>query len=91
MLGFDDNEFENRTAAIFALLHPDDESRVHQAVRQNWDERKPYSLEIRIRTKGGQYRWFWMRGEAVRDGAGNVTSMTGTLTDIHHRNSYSNG
>lgn len=85
LLGLRDDELEDRTTAVFARLHPEDEPRLYEAVRLNWEERKPYDLEIRIRIKDGSYRWFRTRGESVRDSAGQVVRMVGAMTDIHDR------
>lgn len=85
LLGLTDDELENRAAAVFARLHPDDESRLFEAVRLNWEERRPYDLEIRIRMKDGGYRWFRTRGQSVRDELGRAVRMVGAITDIHDR------
>jgi PAS domain S-box-containing protein len=83
LLGLQEGELESRAGAIFERLHPEDEPRLQEAVRLNWEQRKPYALEIRLRMRDGSYRWFRTRGEAVRDAAGRVVRMTGAITDIH--------
>jgi len=45
----------------------------------------PYGAEFRVRGADGKYRWFLVRAEGVRDGAGAVLRWFGTCTDIEER------
>ena len=83
LLGLEEDELENKAAAVFERLHPDDAPLLFEAVRLNFEERRPYDVEIRVRLKNGEYRWFRTRGEALHDQAGNVTRMIGAMSDIH--------
>ncbi len=85
LLGLAEDELENRAAAVFERLHPDDAPALFEAVRLNFEERRPYDVEMRVRLKNGQYRWFRTRGEALHDQAGKVTRMVGAMSDIHDR------
>nr|WP_245931058.1 PAS domain-containing protein [Methylobacterium radiodurans] len=64
------------------IVHPDDVGPVATA----WDRAREtggvYEAEYRLRRADGAYRWFLVRGEAVRDGAERVTRWVGTNTDI---------
>ncbi len=85
LLGLEEDELENKAAAVFERLHPDDAPLLFEAVRLNFEERRPYDVEMRVRLKNGQYRWFRTHGEALHDQAGNVTRMIGAMSDIHDR------
>jgi PAS domain S-box-containing protein len=85
LLGFEEHELENRAAAVFERLHPDDAPSLFEAIRLNFEERRPYDVEMRVLLKNGQYRWFRTRGEALRDHAGHVTRMVGAMSDVHDR------
>jgi formate hydrogenlyase transcriptional activator len=74
---------EGHSAYRLAMfVHPDDvESAV--AERQRLIARgAPYEMEVRIRGKDGQYRWFLIRGNPLRDEQGRILRWYGTRTDI---------
>ena len=67
------------------FVHPDDvESAL--AERQRLIARgSPYEMEVRLRGKDGQYRWFLIRGNPLRDEQGSIIRWYGTRTDIEDR------
>ena len=67
------------------FVHPDEvESAL--AERQRLIARgSPYEMEVRLRGKDGQYRWFLIRGNPLRDEQGNIIRWYGTRTDIEDR------
>ncbi len=89
-LGYQDHELVNERATFRALLHPDDVARVFEAIRQHTQERKPYAIEFRLRCKGGEYRWFYSRGQALFDEAGRALRLAGSMTDITERKMVEN-
>lgn len=42
-----------------------------------------YEVEFRLRRFDGQYRWFLVRAQVMRDDGGRITKWFGTNTDIH--------
>ena len=67
------------------LVHPDDLER-SQAERQLAFEREaPFELELRARHKDGQYRWFLIRYNPLRDDEGRIIRWYSTGTDIDDR------
>ncbi len=66
-------------------LHPDDLDRWRQAVSEHLEQRASYSLDVRMRTPAGDYRWFRARGSAEWDVAGRPVRMSGSLTDTTQR------
>src|SRR5438876_4494419 len=64
------------------IVHPDDV----QSALAKWSEilpaAKPGESDVRLRRHDGQYRWFIVRVEPMRDEQGNVLHWYGTNTDI---------
>ncbi len=65
-----------------ALIHPDDVSKVFQAIEEHTQNRRPYDLEYSMRTTTGEYRRFHVRGQAVWDKDGNKVRMAGWLAIV---------
>ncbi|MCK4872369.1 MAG: PAS domain S-box protein [Phycisphaerales bacterium] len=85
LLGYEDGEIEPDFVALEAQLHPDDKQAVMQAVQDHFDQRLPYDIEYRLRTKPGEYRWFHVRGQALWDDKGTLLRMAGSLRDVTER------
>lgn len=62
--------------------HPDDKRVAWEAWQRATRLVEPYSLECRLRRVDGVYRWWLVRGAAVRDASGEVYQWFGTCTDI---------
>ncbi|NQU12388.1 PAS domain S-box protein [bacterium] len=64
------------------VVHPEDLA----AVRNAWDQavatQSNYRVELRLRSRDGQYRWFLSRAIPFKDAQGTVTRWVGTSTDI---------
>ncbi len=84
-LGYEDHELPNVQETFFNQIHPDDQARVSEAIRAHFEERKPYQIELRMRCKSGEYRWFYARGQAIWDEQGKPLRMTGSIADISPR------
>ena len=66
-------------------FHPDDLERV-RATREDAVARgRPWETETRLLRKDGQYRWFLIRFNPLRDDAGNIIRWYSAGTDIHDR------
>lgn len=68
----------------FDAVHPDD----HDALQDAWKTVvqggvDSFEREIRFRRHDGVYRWFIMRGTAVREADGRISKWFGTCTDVH--------
>lgn len=64
------------------VVHPDDVEANLPVWQRGEATGKPISLEHRLRSAEGKYRWFVCRAVAMRDRAG-VTKWFGTDSDIH--------
>lgn len=85
LLGFEVQELPDTFSSWESRLHPGDHDRMLEAIRLHFEQRRPYDIEYRLRTKSGVYRWFRARGEAIRDETGKVARMAGSLQDVTDR------
>jgi diguanylate cyclase (GGDEF)-like protein/PAS domain S-box-containing protein len=73
---------EWRTGPLFtAAVHPEDQPQLVAALKRSLDEGEDFTLEIRVRTPGGE-RWLSERGRAVRDEAGTAVRIIGVAHDV---------
>jgi formate hydrogenlyase transcriptional activator len=85
IIGYPSEEFPETIDAFRSRLHPEDADAVWAAVQRHLQERVPYNIEYRLKTKSGEYRWFLARGQAIWDEKGNATRMAGSIKDITER------
>ncbi|PYS65468.1 MAG: hypothetical protein DMF76_02505, partial [Acidobacteria bacterium] len=69
---------ENPTGPI----HHEDIPRVMEKWRTSISVGEPYEAEMRLRRADGEYRWFMVRTEPLRDEQGNIVKWYGVSTDI---------
>ncbi len=76
--------FPQDVASITAMVHPDDNARVGEALVGAMSNRTAaFEFEYRHRCHDGQYRWFRSRGTARRGPGGVVLGFSGAIQDIH--------
>jgi PAS domain S-box-containing protein len=68
------------------LIHPDDRERTLQAWEHARQQGHSFSVEHRLRSASGEYRWFLVRAELFRDPQPDGADLWfGTSTDVHDR------
>jgi formate hydrogenlyase transcriptional activator len=67
------------------FYHADDRAAMQRSVQQALVEGAPQEAEARIRRHDGEYRWFLVRHEALRDDRGALIRLYAAATDIHER------
>ncbi|MEW6270913.1 MAG: response regulator, partial [Thermodesulfobacteriota bacterium] len=82
LLGYPSDESDPSFGTFGTHLHPEDQARVYEHVRRHLAERVPYDVEYRVRTRGGAYRWFHSRGQAIWDETGEPVRIAGSVRDI---------
>jgi len=85
MLGYNMKDFKNPDYKSFTdLVHPKDHEKTMQAMRDHLeDKKKLYEVEYRIKTKKGEYKWFYDRGSIVkRDKNNKPLIVKGVVFDI---------
>jgi PAS domain S-box-containing protein len=66
----------------FQYVHPDDMSRVHRRWKESVKTGAPYEIDMRLRSRTGEYRWFLTRARCMRDAQGKITRWFGATADI---------
>jgi PAS domain S-box-containing protein len=82
LLGYRPGEVPSTVDFLRGIIHPDDAEAMWAAVERHLEDRAPYSVEGRLRSKGGEHRWFLARGQAQWDPTGRATWMAGSIQDI---------
>jgi two-component system sensor histidine kinase/response regulator len=79
LLGYTSEELPS-DAELKTLLHPDDVATVEDAARSHFKDHALYDIEIRLRAKSGEYRWYRARASSQRDASGK--RLSGSLQDV---------
>jgi PAS domain S-box-containing protein len=86
LLGYADGEIPStHHMFIEGLLHPEDRPRLEQALDQHFYQGRIFRIDIRLRHKSGEYRWYESVGKAAFDAAGKPRRMSGSIIDITER------
>jgi formate hydrogenlyase transcriptional activator len=65
-----------------AAIHPEDLEQLEKKWNSDLASGKAGELEARLRRFDGEYRWFLLRYEPLRDQFGKIVNWYGTITDI---------
>jgi PAS domain S-box-containing protein len=64
-------------------VHSDDAERVKSVFRASFDERKPFTIEYRLRCDNGEYRWILGHGVPLYEGRGeSFSGYIGSCIDV---------
>jgi PAS domain S-box-containing protein len=87
MLGYADNEIENKLEEWEKRVHLDDVTAVHAEINKHLEGLTPfYSSEHRLLCKDGTYKWVLDRGKVMQfDNEGKPLRFIGTHKDISDR------
>ncbi|TYQ29053.1 response regulator [Pseudanabaena sp. UWO311] len=87
LLGYADDEIENRFESWENLVHPDDIAQSYADINKCLNrETLFYENEHRLRCKDGSYKWILARGKVFEwDVNGHALRMMGTHTDLSDR------
>ena len=69
-------------AGWLVSVHRDDAERVRSIYEAEFDERRPFTVEYRLRRYDGEYRWMMDTGVPRFDSAGNFVGYIGSIIDI---------
>ncbi len=69
---------------IIQLVQPDDRA-IFMTQRRRILDGADIDLDLRLRHRNGQYRWFQLKGRARRDAANRIERVNGSLIDIHEQ------
>jgi chemotaxis protein methyltransferase CheR len=85
ILGYSFEEFPARIDSFRSRLHHEDAEVIWSAIERHLQERVPYKVEYRLRSKSGEYLWFLARGQAIWNDEGKAIRMCGSIQDITER------
>jgi PAS domain S-box-containing protein len=86
MLGYHPQQFTVNYAVWLELLHPEDRARIAEQLLLQIRNQGFFSLEYRLRTQEGGWRWVNGRGKPVSyDANHHMVRVVGTHVDIHER------
>ncbi len=82
ILGYSAEEMMHPNFLYDDLIHPEDLPRIDRESKENLNDNKStYELFYRIKTKKGEYRWFYDYSKVDRDADGNIEQIRGYLVD----------
>jgi PAS domain S-box-containing protein len=82
ILGLPEGAFLETFRGGLATVHPDDRQRVQELAQRSGETGEPLTVEYRHLLSNGLTRWLAAQGNVIRDEAGAVTGMTGTIADV---------
>jgi PAS domain S-box-containing protein len=84
LLGYAPEDTQPTVEFFFSVVHPDDLGPVQRSIEDQLAGLLPVrKVEIRLRTKSGQYRWAYCRSKVVaRAENGKPARLVGAITDI---------
>src|SRR5215831_17180158 len=85
LLGYVPGELSVTPTSFLSLFHPEERERIMRLVGEPTLGSGPFELELRMLLKSGEVRWFQARGRTVRNAAGELMRMGGSVTDIEYR------
>ncbi len=71
--------------AVARIFHPEDLEKLEGLRERAREQNAPFEMEARIKGKDGEYRWFLIRDNPLRDEQGRTVRWYGTRTDIEER------
>ena len=86
ILGYGEDEIEDRIEAWFSRVHRDDIQGLQSALDRCLSGGDPhFEHEHRVSHRDGRWMWVLSRGSVVRDALGRPYRMAGSLTDVSER------
>jgi PAS domain S-box-containing protein len=86
LTGFPPSAFTiERRVTYDSLVHPEDRDRIWQEAQAALAERRPYTIEYRIRDTNGNEKWVWERGSGDYAADGSVLALDGFVVDMTAR------
>lgn len=85
LLGAGPEGVGSRFEDFMGLIHPDDHSKVREAVGSARGGSPGYRIEIRARRLDGELRWYLIAAATRFDAEGRAAKLAGIVLDIHER------
>ncbi|NJO13425.1 MAG: PAS domain-containing protein [Gammaproteobacteria bacterium] len=88
MLGYERDEAFLHQDAIFSACHPEDVAPLREALQHSIQLGQAIDMELRLRTRAAEWRWYRVRGGVQYDATGRATTLSGSQQDITERKHY---
>jgi PAS domain S-box-containing protein len=75
---YDENTFQK-------MVHPDDLERITKIWTDCLSSGKRYLTQVRLKNKNGEYHWFNVNGEALKNEKGEIEKWVGTFSTIQEQ------
>ena len=85
LLGFETDEFEGTYKKFVDRVHPSDKEVLNQAAEESFKSGEATTIEVRVKTKDGSYKWVEATGKIKRNNNNQVTLLIGGILDINAR------
>ncbi len=82
MFGFGEGQFDRTYEAFLRCIHPEDRSKVEQAVNDCVERGSEYEIEHRIVWPDRSIKWISEKGNVIRDANGKAIRMLGIARDV---------
>ncbi|MEF8834610.1 MAG: PAS domain S-box protein [Candidatus Thermoplasmatota archaeon] len=81
--GYEPSELiDNKEFTWGEIIHSEDRDRVWEEISESVEKDEQYQVTYRINTKGGEEKWVYEQGNAIKDQGGNIEELQGFITDI---------
>lgn len=91
IFGLEPGTFGQTFDSFNALVHPDDQRRVADAIERARSEGIPYEIEYVICPPGREHRWIAAKGQVIRDARDEPVRMIGVVWEITQRKKVERG
>jgi PAS domain S-box-containing protein len=81
LLGYSAQQLSTKNF-LRSLIHDDDAPQLASVTLNHYRDNAPFDLEVRLQTRGGEYRWYRARASAERDATGRALRLSGSLQDV---------
>ena len=82
MLGYSSEVLLSEVVNFQNLIIPGDLEQVIHDISCSLSEANTYELQYRMKTKAGDTRWIWDRGQALYNNTGKMVALVGYMSDV---------
>jgi two-component system, sensor histidine kinase and response regulator len=88
MFGFEHSELLSARQKFFDVVHTEDVLKLRASIDRCISEDTLVDVEVRAKTRAGEWRWYRVRGALERNAAGVPLTVSGSQRDITERQRY---
>jgi two-component system, sensor histidine kinase and response regulator len=88
MLGYEVQDFTNDSRKAFDITDQEDNKQLLEAFDGHLKRGEPVDVELKKRTKSGEWRWYRIRGAAERAADGTPLTISGSQQDVTEKRQY---